>query len=121
MVLTRDQGRERIKTHWPEGSLSGKTLRDVIREAEAVVGRVNTEKVDFELKGLNTSFRILIPAGDEGRFEFMRRCFNQETKKERKKGCQEFEIWLKLVGGTAHGDHQVDNQIDEQSEFEDMF
>lgn len=121
MVLTRDQGRGRTKTHWPEGSLSGKTLRNVILEVERLVGRVKTKKVDFELKGLNTSFRIPdIPAGDEKRFEFMRRCFNQEAKKERKKGCSEFEIHLELIGGTERGDHEVDNKIDEQNDFEDI-
>ena len=46
MVLTRDLGRESIETHWPDGSLSGKTLKDVIHEAEMLVRRVDTEKLD---------------------------------------------------------------------------
>ena len=120
MVLTGDQGRETIKTHWPEGSLSGKTLGDVLHEAEALVRRDETEEVDFELKGLNTSFRICVPAGDEKKFEFMRRYFNQEAKKECKEGRREFEIWLKLRGGIEHGDRQVENEIKEQSDFEDI-
>ena len=121
MVLTRDQGRERIKTYWPEGSLSGKTLRGVIQEAEALVGRVDTEKVEFELKGLRTTTRYRFPANDEKIFEDMRKDFNKETRHERKNGRLEFEIRLELIGGKEHGDHEVDNRIDEQSDFEDTF
>ena len=121
MVLTRDQGRESIDTHWPDGSLSGKTLKGVIDEVEALVRRVKTKKLDFELKGFNTSFRFSIPADDEERFEFMRRYFNKETKKERKKGRWEFEIRLELIGGTEREDPQVENPIDEQGNLEDIF
>ena len=51
----------------------------------------------------------------------MRRYFNKETKKERKKGRWEFEIRLELIGGKDLADPQVDNPIDEQGIFEDIF
>ena len=120
MVLTRTP-RRKIKTYWAEGSLSGKTLREIFHETEALVGRVNTEEINFELKGSQTGHRYRIHAGDQKAFERMRKAFNQEAKHELKKGHCEFEIWLELIGGTEHGDEQTDNEIDEQSEGEELF
>ena len=118
MVLTRTT-RRKIKTYWAEGSLSGKTLREIFHETEALVGRVNTEEINFELKGSQTGHRYRIHAGDQKAFEHMRKAFNQEAKHELKKGHCEFEIWLELIGGTEHGDEQTDNEIDEQSEVDE--
>ena len=120
MVLTRTP-RRKIKTYWAEGSLTGKTLRDIFHEAEALVGRVNTEEISFDLKGSQTGHRYRIPAGDQKAFEHMRKAFNHEAKHELKKGHCEFEIWLELIGGTEHGDDQTDNELDEQSEAEEIF
>ena len=120
MVLTRDQGREST-AYWPDGSLSGKTLKGVIHEAEALARRVDTKKLDVELKGFNTSFHFPIPVDDEERFESMRRYFNEATKKQRKMGRWEFEVWLELIGGKDLADPQVDNSIEEQGDFEDLF
>ncbi len=120
MVLTRTP-RRKIKTYWAEGSLSGKTLREIFHETEALVGRVNTEEINFELKGSQTGHRYRIHAGDQKAFEHMRRAFNNEAKHELKKGHCEFEIWLELIGGTEHGDDQTDNEVDEQSEAEEIF
>lgn len=118
MVLTRNP-RRKIKTYWAEGSLSGKTLREIFHETEALVGRVNTEEINFELKGSQTGHRYRIHAGDQKAFEHMRKAFNQEAKHELKKGHCEFEIWLELIGGTEHGEDQTDNEIDEQSGVEE--
>ena len=121
MVLTRTP-RRKTKTYWAEGSLSGKTLRDIFHEAEALVGRINTEEISFELKGSQTGHRYRIHAGDQKAFEHMRKAFNQEAKNELKKGHCEFEIWLELIGGTEQGDDdQTDNEIDEQGEVEEIF
>ena len=120
MVLTRTP-RRKIKTYWAEGSLSGKTLTEIFHETEALVGRVNTDEINFELKGSQTGHRYRIHAGDQKAFERMRKAFNQEAKHELKKGHCEFEIWLELIGGTEHGDEQTDNEIDKQSEGEELF
>ena len=121
MVLTRTP-RRKIKTYWAEGSLSGKTLTEIFHETEALVGRVNTEEINFELKGSQTGHRYRIHAGDQRAFERMRKAFNQEAKHELKKGHCEFEIWLELIGGTEDGDDlQTDNETDEQSEGEELF
>ena len=130
MVINEDQRGKKIKRCWRDGSLSGKSLGEVFHEAEGLVGRVGMEQIDFELEGLNTMFSISV--GDEESFESMRDEFNTETKERRKKGFWKFKIWLTLKGGIDLGDHnakgginlgdhQVDNPIDKQGEFENVF
>jgi hypothetical protein len=97
---------------WRNGSLSGKSVGEVFHEVEALVGRVGTKQIDFELEGSNTIFSV--PAGDE-------ESFNTKTKEERKKGCWKFKILLTLEGGNDLGDRQVDSKIEEQGDFEDIF
>ena len=121
MVLTRIPRQKMMKTYWPEGSLSGKMLRDIFHEAEELVGRANTKEIKFELKGSQTGYRFRIHAGDQKAFEHMRKCFNHEAKDELKKGHYDFEISLELIGGTEQGDNQIDNEIDELSEVEEVF
>lgn len=121
MVLTRTPRQKMMKTYWPEGSLSGKMLRDIFHEAEELVGRVNTKEINFELKGLQTGYRYRIHAGDQKAFEHMRKCFNHEAKDELKNGHYDFEISLELIGGTEQGDNQINNEIDELSEVEEIF
>ena len=118
MVITEDRRGKTINRCWHNGSLSGKSIGEVFHEAEALVGRVGTEQIDFELEGSNTIFPIA--AGDEESFECMRDNFNTKTKEERKKGCWKFKILLTLEGGIDLGDHKVDNQVDEQGDFEDI-
>ena len=120
IVVTRTPGRK-IKTYWAEGSLSGKSLSDVFSEAEALVGRVNIEGINFELKGSQTGHRYRIHAGDQKAFEHMRKCFNHEAKHELKKCHCEFEIWLELIGGTEQGNDQTDSELNEQSDSEEIF
>ena len=119
MVITEDRRGKNINIRWRNGSLSGKSLGEVFHEAEALVGRIGTEEIDFELEGLNTIFRIAV--GDEESFECMRDRFNTKTKEERKKGFWRFNISLTLKGGIELGDHVVDIKSDEQSDVEDVF